>query len=59
MGTRIKFAEWRKVGRLFVVRPPGWPKNTELSFTEKKDMIAWSHTANVILKDMNERRRYA
>lgn len=59
MGTCIKFAEWRKVGRLFVVRPPGWPKNVELSFTEKEDMIEWAHTAHVMLKDVNKYRRFA
>lgn len=59
MGTHVRFALWRRVGRLFVVRPPGWPKNTELSFTDKADMIRWSHSANVMLKDDNERRGYA
>ena len=59
MGTRVKFAVWQRVGRLFVVRPPGWPKNAELSFTDKQDMIRWSHTANVMLKDGNNGRRFA
>lgn len=59
MGTRVRFAEWRKNGRIFVVRPPGWPKNVELSFTEKADMIAWSHNARVMLREMRAGREYA
>lgn len=59
MATRVRFAVWRKVGRLYVVRPPGWPKNTELSFTEQGDMIEWAKGAHVMLKDGNKERRYA
>lgn len=59
MSKGCKFAEWRRVGRLFVVRPPGWPKNCELSFTEKEAMIEWSHAAHVMLKQQQDNRRYA
>ena len=50
MGTRVRFATWKKVGRLFVVRPPGWPKDCELSFTDQKDMIEWAHNNGYVLK---------
>lgn len=59
MGTNVKRAVWRKVGRLWVVHPPGWPKNTELSFTDRDDMVEWARGAHVMLKDGNARRRYA
>ena len=57
MGTKVRFALWRKEGRLFIVRPPNWPKNTELSFTEKVDMIEWAQAAHVMLKDGNPPKR--
>ena len=57
MGKGVKYAVWRKVGRVWVVRPPGWPKNVELSFTDQHDMLEWAANARVILKDGN--RRYA
>lgn len=57
MGTQTRFAPWRKIGKLYVVRPPGWPKNTELSFTDKSDMIAWAQNARVMLRETG--RRYA
>ena len=59
MGTNIKRAVWMKVGRLYVVRPPGWPKNVELSFTDRDDMVEWARGARVMLKDGNVRRGYA
>lgn len=59
MGTNVKRAVWRKVGRLWVVHPPGWPKNTELSFTDRDDMVEWARGAKVMLKDGNVRRDYA
>ena len=59
MGTRVRFATWRKIGKLYYVRPPGWPKNVELSFTDKGDMIAWSQAAGVMLRDGNVGRKYA
>ena len=57
MATKARFAVWRRVGKLFVVQPPGWPKNVELSFTEQNDMIEWARGCGVMLKDGN--RRYA
>ena len=59
MATKARFAVWRKVGKLFVVRPPGWPKNVELSFTGQNDMIRWAQGAHVMLKDGNRDRRFA
>ena len=55
MATKAKFAVWRKVGRLYVVRPPNWPRDCELSFTDREDMIEWAHGARVMLKDGNRR----
>lgn len=57
MGKGVRYAVWRKVGRVWVVRPPGWPRNVELSFTDMGDMLEWAANARVILKDGN--RRYA
>lgn len=57
MGKGVRYAVWRKVGRVWVVRPPGWPRNVELSFTDMGDMLEWAANARVMLKDGN--RRYA
>lgn len=51
--SKVKYAIWRKVGRIYVVRPPGWPQNVELSFTEQEDMIEWAIGEHVMLKDGN------
>ena len=53
MGTRVKFAVWRKVDGIFIVRPPDWPKGCELSFTRQSSMINWALSARVMLKDGN------
>ena len=45
-------ATWYKRGRVWVVRPPGWPKNAELSFTGQKAMIQWAHDNGIVLKDV-------
>lgn len=60
MGSKVRFAVWHKMGRLFIVRPPGWPKNVDLSFTDQSDMIRWAQAAHVMLKDGNppKRERY-
>ena len=59
MAAKTRYAEWRKIGRLFYVRPPGWPKNVELSFTERDDMLAWARVAHVMLRETGRRREYA
>lgn len=59
MSNHMKFAVWFRDGRLFRVRPPGWPKNTELSFTDKQDMVEWARAAHVMLKDGGAGRKYA
>lgn len=59
MATKTRFAAWRKVGKLFYVKPPGWPKNAELSFTDKDDMIQWSHNARVMLREIRGKRESA
>ncbi len=53
MGTHARFAVWRRVGRLFVVRPPGWPRGAELSFTDREALIEWAKGAKVMLRDGN------
>ena len=55
-----KVAVWRKVGRIFVVRPPDWPMATEYSCTEQETLIEWAHNHNYVLKDGNppKRERY-
>lgn len=56
-----KVAVWRKVGRIFVVRPPDWPKATEYSCTDQETLIEWAHNHGYVLKDGNvpQRRAYA
>ena len=49
---RRKVASWCKVGRLHVVQPPGWPKRTELSFTNQSDMIQWAHDNGYVLREV-------
>lgn len=60
MGTKVRFAVWRKVGRTFIVRPPDWPRNVEYSCTEQSDLIEWAHNHGYVLKDGNvpQRRAY-
>ena len=60
MGTKVRFAVWHRAGRIFVVRPPDWPHNCELSFTDQSDMQEWAKVAHVMLKDGNppKRERY-
>lgn len=57
--SRVKFAVWHREGRLFVVRPPDWPRNVELSFTDQAAMIEWALGARLMLKDGNKRRASA
>lgn len=56
MGTRLRFATWHRDGKLYRVKPPDWPRNCELSFTEQEDMQEWAKAARVMLKDGNTRR---
>ena len=60
MGTKVRFAVWRRVGRLFIVRPPDWPKSTEYSCTEQETLIEWAHNHGYVLKDGDppKRERY-
>ena len=55
MSKGLQFAIWQKVGRVWVVHPPGWPKNVELSFAHQEDMTEWARGAGVMLKDGNRR----
>ena len=54
--SKRRTASWRKVGRIFVVRPCDWPKNCEQSFTEQSDMIRWAHSAGYVLKEITSGR---
>ena len=60
MGTKVRFAVWRRVGRLLVVRPPDWPKSTEYSCMDQETLIEWAHNHGYVLKDGNppKRERY-
>jgi hypothetical protein len=58
MGTKVRFAVWHRDGRVYVVRPPDWPRDCELSFTDQSDMQEWAKAAHVMLKDGNPPRRY-
>ena len=58
MATKRKVAGWFKRDRLWVVYPPNWPKNCELSFTEQDDMVAWAHNNGIILRDITANRRH-
>lgn len=53
MGTKVRFAVWHRDGRVYVVRPPDWPRDCELSFTDQSDMQEWAKAAHVMLKDGN------
>lgn len=57
MGTRVKFAQWRKEGKLYRVKPPGWPRHCELSFTDQNAMQEWAKAAHVMLRDDNPPKR--
>ena len=48
-------AQWHKRGRIWVVYPPNWPKNTELSFTDQALMTDWAHNNGIILRDVTPR----
>lgn len=53
MGTKARFAVWRREGRVYYVKPPDWPKMCELSFTNQWDMQEWAQAEHVMLKDGN------
>ena len=57
MGTRVKFANWHKDGKLFRAKPPDWPKGAEFSCTSQEDLIAWARNHGYILRQ--ERRKTA
>lgn len=57
MGTRVKFAKWIRDGKLYRVKPPNWPRQCELSFTNQEDMQEWAKSAHVMLKDGNPPKR--
>ena len=60
MSKGRQIAQWFKAGRLWIVYPPGWPKQCELSFTEQSAMVDWAHDNGIVLRDMTPpRRRYA
>lgn len=56
-----KVAVWRNVGRIFTVRPPDWPKQTEYFCTDQETLIEWARNHGYILRDGNppRRRQYA
>ena len=62
MGTRVRFAIWRKDGKVFRVKPPDWPKHCEYSCTSQDDLLQWARNHRYMLKDGNpstlSRRQY-
>lgn len=55
MGTRTRFAVWRREKRIFIVKPPDWPKHCEISFTDQETMQTWAKNNKYMLKDGNRR----
>lgn len=57
MGTRVKFATWLKIGRVWYVKPPNWSKECELSFSSQDLLQQWANDNGFMLKDGNPPRR--
>jgi hypothetical protein len=57
MGTKVRFAVWRKLGKVFYAKPPDWPKSTEYSCTDQETLIQWAHNHGYVLKDGNPSKR--
>ena len=51
--SKVKYAIWRKVGKVFYAKPPDWPKSAEYSCTEQEILIEWAHNHGYVLKDGN------
>ena len=54
--SKRRTAAWYKRGRLWIVRPPDWPKRCELSFTSQDMMIEWARGCGLMLKDVSKGR---
>lgn len=59
MSKGTKFAVWHRQGRVFVVRPPDWPKEVEYSCTDRETLVQWAHNHGYMLKDGDAGRKYA
>lgn len=46
-----RVAIWYKVGRVYTVRPPDWPRGTEYSCTEQETLIEWAHNHGYMLRE--------
>ncbi len=57
--SKVKYAIWRKVGKVFYAKPPDWPKSAEYSCTEQEILIEWAHNHGYVLKDGNVGGKYA
>ena len=57
MGTKARFAVWRREGRVFYAKPPDWPRQTEYSCTDQETLIQWAHNHGYMLRDGNPPRR--
>lgn len=57
MGTKVRYAEWRRDGRIFRAKPPDWPKGAEYSCTDRDDLINWARNHNYILRQECKTRR--
>ena len=59
MGTRTRYALWRKDGRLFIARGPDWPKTVEFSCSSQSELIEWAQNHGYMLRDASPQRRGA
>ena len=59
MGTRVRFAVWRRDGRIFRLKPPDWPKGAEYSCMSQEALMEWARNHGYILRDGNKRRESA
>ncbi len=59
MSKGTKFAVWHRQGRVFVVRPPDWPKEVEYSCTDRETLVQWAQSHGYMLKDGDAGRKYA
>ena len=50
--SKRKTAAWFRRNRLFIVRPPDWPKHCELSFVDRDMMIELARGCGLMLKEV-------
>ena len=55
MGTKMRYALWRKEGRLFIARGPDWPKTVEFACSSQSELIEWAQAHDYMLRDVTKR----